>query len=325
MTNETFGICNISMLLNDFSKSLRTYRLYQLSDIEVYLYTIIRIIIIIIGDVANCALLHSVLRQPKVSLTSYDVFVANVAVTNFVILTIGESGVVLQNISHGDWLIGDMCCRIYLFVHFVPSSFAMVFHVLLSVDRIMKIGWSSHILTVRRARIASACTWIVVVMVGVRSIPVSRSVYVSFGNCEFNVCRYDYYDPAYRSETGLILEMVISFVLPFIVVVALNIAVLYILIRHIRNAEKRQPEQKTRNVTMKEIRAVKSILKVGLVLMVCWLDFLVIAFVGMYVRVPVPVKRIGRLLGISYSAVIPFLFGSGYPNFIKRRVSVTPK
>lgn len=323
-TNESLGICDIPALHAENNESWnlfkRTYRLQELSTAEIYIFTIIRLSIIVVGGFANCVLFRSaVWKHGQAHARPFDIFVANSAVANFLILVLGESGVAVQNILNGDWQIGDASCVVFLILQGIPYTFAVIFQLILSVDRILKIVFSLSIITSRRAHIVSVASWIIAGSSWLRLLLISRRVEITYGNCSFHFCRYDYIDPEYRSEIDLIAEYTFSIIIPFFAVLILNILLLVTLLVFIRRS-RRQIEGRThaRLITKKEISAVKSIVQAGSVLIFCWFDFILIGISGLYFVIPNPIRKVGRLLGISYSAIIPFVYGRSYKSFMKR-------
>lgn len=319
---SSFVSQNISW--NDFKKM---NELFLLSSTDIYIFSAFRILVILVGFVGNLVLLIKVLRRPRDQTRPYDVFVASMSVVHLISLSIGESVVILTNFSMGQWLWGDILCKIFKFGFVSPYFFVMIFQVLLSVDRLIKVSFSDRalpclLITTKKAKLFSGVVWITGTGLSLYALFTFHTYTASFGTCVYTLCHVISF--RISSEIGIFYSVnaVIFLPIPYVLVLIMNILILKSLFAYSRRQRKLRRENKlSSSPALKDIRAIKTVLASSFVLLICWSIFVVISMFDVFDNVHEVTDKAGRLFGISYTAIIPFVYGSSYSKLFRNRLS----
>lgn len=295
------------------------FRIFHRTDVDIYIFLTVHVLVCLIGLIGNVLLFGVILRKQFSKVHPYDVFIANLAMGNIALLLSSKTIQSAIYYWNGQWLFSSHMCKLFHYLTVIYSISIMVFQILISTDRLTNLHSTNNRwkFTKCSAIYTSIAMWIGLHLLVIPVILKSEFLTVEFGICAFPVCRYiDYSNP--DSRELVVFEITVGFLLPCFGVVVLNILVIMSFIAFKRRRRKQSSRWKVGKKILfsaNDIRVIRGILISGTVLILCWLVDIIMYIVDILCDVPDLIATFSRLLGSSYYAIVPFIYGVTFTNF----------
>lgn len=295
---------------------------YLLSSVEIRILTAARLSIVGMGLFGNITLLVSIFRQDSSKKRPFDIYLANLAALQLIMLAIPDLWITVLYHTGGQWRWGHPFCMTFLFILGSPLIFVNVIHMLLAIDRLMKIGFSKHAkfqsMSLNNAKLASGVAWILGFGISCRLIHLMKLTTFNFAkNCSFDICQYTAYKFENRYSAYIIFE-VILLLLPLILVIVMNVLLIILLFSLKKRIGSENSQTRTFNLG-KERRAIISIVVSGTIILLSWGGYYMILFAGFYFEPQPWFIQIGPIVRVINGAVTPFVYETSYADCLQRR------
>lgn len=317
---ELFCFGNISTL------ELETWRLFKsqnqlflMTIIEIYLFTVLQVLVIIVGVTGNGLLLLLAIQRRRQGIRPFDLFVGGMALANICLLGFGKSLEAAEIYWNTQWFWDELVCKVMKYNLYCFHVFSVTCQLFVSIDRYLKLLGSTQSkwpkIDMKVAKQMLVVTTVILLFAFVVVPTHSRLILSPVGQCDVHVCIY--FDVNNSDELiVLILGIFFILILPSTVVLVVHVLIFVWLIRY--RKQQRQTANKS-GIGTKEYNAIKIILLSGGIFVGCWFMSIVIFAVDQIALLPISVSMFGRFLGMVYTAIIPFIFGYGYKPFQKIR------
>ncbi|KAM6951862.1 somatostatin receptor type 2 [Aplochiton taeniatus] len=257
------------------------------------------LIVCIIGLAGNSLVIVAILKLDKMA-SSTTVYIFNLALADGLFM-VGLPFIAIQNFQN-HWAFGELACKLVMVLDGINQFTSVFCLTAMSVDRYMALvdplrfaRWG----TARRAKLVSVVLWLFSVL---PVLPMALLFTSSQGLCSLDVGASDFLMLGFLSYT-----FVLGFALPFTVMTASYVALVFVLWTQQRRAA--SPDHESHRL---EWQVTKMVVAVVLVFGVCWLPFYAFNFCSLYGAEMVKTFARGFefvvLLSYSWSCANPIMY-----------------
>lgn len=314
--NSGVNFTNVANLAAELTSFKYTHHVHFLLDWEVHFFAVLQIIISVVGVFGNCILLLSVLQRRGENVRPYDIFLGGIIVSNVVLLGAAKALETCEILWKGEWFMGDDWCKTMKYLQYCFHVAGITFHITIALDRYLKLAWMKHKrfprITKKTAKYLSIIITVTLLLSFIAVIPNANVVSSKIGPCQFTICLYTIND----SPGGSALEIcvyVIAVVVPYAFLVLLHALIFEWLVSYIcriNGTREGRPD-----IGKREKTAIMVITISGVVLITCWGTYVCIYSIENFIFLPGGVTMSGRLLGVTYTAITPYIYGTSYKTF----------